>query len=257
MLSKQDIAHFIAQPESLQNCNIEAFYELVQRYPYFHTAHLLLQKVLHLKEDPGYLSQLRTSSLKVNSREKLYYLIHDWDKPDMQEEKDETLNLSTPAVQVEEIQKIEPQEPLIEELILQKTPTYTLKKEEEATNHTEEKSFEQWLKQLKQNKKINQDEVKQAKFTHQALIDRFIEQSPSISPLSQYKISEKEAVPMKEEVKKEPEFVTEVLAKIYVKQHKYNKAINIYKKLCLKYPEKSVYFAGQIKKAKELLSSKD
>ena len=51
-------------------------------------------------------------------------------------------------------------------------------------------------------------------------------------------------------------FMTETMAQIYLKQGYYYKALNTYEKLSLKYPEKSVYFATQIQKIKELISNK-
>ena len=50
-----------------------------------------------------------------------------------------------------------------------------------------------------------------------------------------------------------PEFVTETLAKIYMRQGMYKQAILAYEKLSLKYPEKNTYFAGQIEEVKKLI----
>lgn len=51
-----------------------------------------------------------------------------------------------------------------------------------------------------------------------------------------------------------PEFVTETLAKIYIRQKLYKQAILAYEKLSLKYPEKNIYFAGQIEEVKKLMN---
>ncbi len=54
----------------------------------------------------------------------------------------------------------------------------------------------------------------------------------------------------------ENELMTETLAKIYLKQKKYKKAIDAFKILTLKYPEKNAFFANQIKKIKKLENKK-
>ncbi|NLJ07452.1 MAG: hypothetical protein GX437_07270 [Sphingobacteriales bacterium] len=73
------------------------------------------------------------------------------------------------------------------------------------------------------------------------LIDKFLEQKPQITrPKAEfYNASEKAA----KSIIEEEEFVSETLAGIYTRLKKYDKAINIYRKLSLIYPEKSNYFA--------------
>ncbi len=46
--------------------------------------------------------------------------------------------------------------------------------------------------------------------------------------------------------------MTETLARIYLEQKNYDKAIQSYKILSLKYPEKSSFFANQIKAIEQL-----
>ena len=84
------------------------------------------------------------------------------------------------------------------------------------------------------------------------LIDKFIIANPRIEPRK-----EKSDAPVidisKPFVEERGEFVSETLARIYLNQGYYSRAIDIYEKLSLKFPEKSSYFATQIEKVKELL----
>jgi putative ubiquitin-RnfH superfamily antitoxin RatB of RatAB toxin-antitoxin module len=81
------------------------------------------------------------------------------------------------------------------------------------------------------------------------LIDKFITENPKIKPLkiSSSKVNLAEAQMIQPEA-----LMTETLARIYVEQKNYKKAIQSYKILSLKYPEKSSSFANQIKAIEQL-----
>jgi len=80
------------------------------------------------------------------------------------------------------------------------------------------------------------------------LIDKFLENNPKIVPakeLNKTNTDTSEKIP-------HDGLMTETLARIYLEQNNYGKAIQSYKILSLKYPEKSGFFADQIKAVKEL-----
>lgn len=82
-----------------------------------------------------------------------------------------------------------------------------------------------------------------------AIIDKFISENPKIKPV-------KKDAPKPKLVNNDSaisdSLMTETLARIYLEQKNYDKAIQSYKILSLKYPEKSSFFAHQIKLVKEL-----
>ncbi|MDG2475627.1 MAG: hypothetical protein P8M27_01440 [Flavobacteriaceae bacterium] len=115
-------------------------------------------------------------------------------------------------------------------------------KDDQGDDKTEKYSFLDWFDI------INNDTPKvDEKFE---LIDKFIENSPKINFSDQSEVKSS----FKTEQKIKDELITETLAKIYVKQEKFNKAIKAYEILSLKYPKKSGFFADQINDIKKLKS---
>ena len=120
----------------------------------------------------------------------------------------------------------------------------------------ERHSFNEWLK-LTRFKPIDRNEVlsdkeepshdiRDRKFD---LIDKFIATNPKIDPVG----TGKPNINLAEEYISQPNhLMTETLARIYVEQKNYEKAIQSYKILSLKYPEKSGFFADQIKAVEHL-----
>lgn len=90
--------------------------------------------------------------------------------------------------------------------------------------------------------------------SQEELIDKFIEANPKITPRRVVDTAEQMDVSA-QLTGNENGLVSETLAKIYVKQGYYARAIDIYQKLSLNYPEKSSYFANQILRIKENINS--
>ena len=84
------------------------------------------------------------------------------------------------------------------------------------------------------------------------LIDHFIASQPTV----RIKTKDEGDIPHNDfseaSVSENEEIITETFANILIQQKKYDKAIESFKKLSLKFPEKSAYFAGRIEEAEKL-----
>ena len=116
-----------------------------------------------------------------------------------------------------------------------------IKEEKKAELH----SFLDWIsivqtKKIVRSKKQNSDEI----------INIFLEKKPKIKNNKQRFFNASENA--KKSIVENNDIITETLAKVYTKQEHFEKAILAYQKLSLKYPQKSSYFADQIKVIKKI-----
>lgn len=113
------------------------------------------------------------------------------------------------------------------------------------------------VKEMEPSKTAVQDE-KERKFE---LIEKFIQKKPKLKPKAISTVSVKEKKENKNLASlysQAPEaLMTETLAKVYLQQKNYTKAIQAYKILILKYPEKSGFFADQIRAVKKLINTEE
>ena len=91
--------------------------------------------------------------------------------------------------------------------------------------------------------------MKAGKDKKNELIDKFIADEPSITPGKAVKENQSDLSKTSSELKED--LVSENLAIIFAKQGKTNKAIEIYKKLIWKFPQKKASFAARIEELKK------
>lgn len=111
------------------------------------------------------------------------------------------------------------------------------------------RSFSDWLHIMRYSKPEPEKGKLQKKKMGMDLIDSFLSAEPKIIPNVAKK---QEVVDLSDpEVEEDEEILSETLADIYIKQGHKRKAIAIFEKLHLKYPEKNVYFVRRIRELKE------
>jgi hypothetical protein len=288
-MNRIDFIGMINDPERINSKNIEEIKELIDFFPYFQSAHLLLLKGLHNSSDIKFAGQLSLSSAHIANREILYYLLNSIsDKVAPAEKNSSTgeINLSPEVEKYEPVKIItDPDHPPIivdnKQSLLDEEPVFELDNEgsfiieelpvtnniitssskadllnfEYNINGVINNDLESGEKKTVSKNKSTEISISEKEISQAELIDKFILANPRIEPVKD--ISEVPLANISKQAQDEKgSFITETLARIYIKQEYYSRAIDIYEKLSLKFPEKSSYFATQIEKIKELIKQK-
>ncbi|MNX41285.1 hypothetical protein D3C86_716850 [compost metagenome] len=129
---------------------------------------------------------------------------------------------------------------------LQLAKTEPIDRSKEAYEETEAiEKVENTIKKVAEPETIDEEKKKKAE-----IINKFIEANPKISPIKQTAIVP--AVQLDSNNEENSYLMTETLARVYLEQKKYTKAIQAYEILILKYPEKISFFADRISDIKIL-----
>lgn len=125
-------------------------------------------------------------------------------------------------------------------------------------------SFSEWLKlsklqhiDRKEEKNVPAFEEDSSRSRQAALIEKFIQEKPRIVLGALKETVESEVDKLKkssEEFGNKEALMTETLANVYLQQRNFKKAIQAYKILILKNPEKSGYFADQIRAIEKIIN---
>lgn len=217
---------------------------VVQNYPYFQAAKALQLKGLYNQKSFRYNFELKKTAAITQDRSVLFEYItgDDFTKKEL---------LVAGDGLDEETKKTSTENDIIIESKQEELPTL---KDELGTplpfSTSENRSFNEWL-QLTKLKPIdrNQEESNIKLNKKLDLIDQFIAANPKIAPANNNTPTPANIAKSLEEP---TTLMTETLARVYLEQKKYSRAIQAYEILILKYPEKSSFFANRIKEIKQL-----
>lgn len=276
-----------SDPELLSNIHFE---KSLEKYPYFNTLHMLAAKKGRLENSKDQNDKLFNAALYTCDRKQLYYFI-ETDSTTAEPSKEEATKgheISPELIEGLKKNKKKPVEESAEPPIKEKPKNVEVQKVKEELPNDEPKedkapsehSFTGWLKYVNHNKAVNpQPETQQQNEPAPERVEELDEQlkaniyeaelvktaaqlkdlSSSKSATKQEEIDSDDKIEqnMDELARKSSDLhqgnITQTLAGIFEKQHKYTKAIEAYEFLSLKYPEKSTFFAEKIKNIKSKL----
>lgn len=261
-MTREQFYNMISSPSSMAKNEVGALIDIVAEYPYFQAGWMLLLKSLHNIGDVRFSNELRRASVYVNNRVALYKLIHAKSLP-VAEKQAEKLDAVAEKQPTEVIaQPLEPEVDYIETVELEydvaTTTTYNLSDEVDTPDEKGLCAFTEWLEYIN-NKSTESVAPRTTRDRNADLIDSFLSLgSYTISEVQEEKADAEELSAQTAEAQRDTtssgsSILTETLASIYVKQKNYSRAIEIYKGLSLKNPEKSVYFASRIKEIENLI----
>ena len=228
--------------------NKETLYDLrslIALHPYYQTARLLLLQNLYLLHDPSFDEELRRSAIYITDRRVIFQLVEA-----------AHYRLKGKETKAEEQEKVKTGRTIsLIDNFLDSIPADEEKgKKRKPTPADAAVDYVSYLLEIESEEETSSG-LQTPEMKGQSLIDNFINNEGGKIQLKE----EPEFLPEvnpdgnAEENEGDEGYFTETLARIYVKQGRYSKALEIIQRLNLYYPKKSAYFADQIRFLEKLV----
>jgi len=286
-MQKEKFQEYLYHPETYMTADLGELKELVAKYPWFSTASIVLLACSKIQSDTGFDSLLGKHGLSIPNRRALSKMINTrcetfeqgndveieleseagldsrihgiFDSPEYEHPSetsgasvldDESLldfayANSTAHLDSGEGEVMDEVMDEVKDEDEDERGGEKIRKTIENRGEGKVRNFDNWIDRLG-----GDSPVEKSTFKKHHIIESFIHSEAGV--IRADKVTQIEGDISKTSAEEHEGFITDTLAKIYVKQGLYNKAIYAYEKLCLKYPEKSIYFATQIEEIKTL-----
>ncbi len=276
-MNRQQFVKYIQSPDLLNGETLSPIRDLVEDYPYCQSAQILYTLNLYKEENIKFSNQLKIAAAYASDRQIFKYHITSLDGEVLIADPPERSEKSYAEVEIEEAKEsVIPDDADIQKLISILRNKILISINNPATDSVSVSTLVSELEKLlgdigaRPESKPEKEELdfkpviseynfdhlddlpfnEKEKQTNKELIDKFISDQPSMPRESRPGFFDPVDF-AKQSLIDQDEIVSETLAKIYYRQGNLSKAIKIYKKLSLIYPEKSSYFAAQIEKIRK------
>jgi hypothetical protein len=254
-----ELYQLMENPSLLTKDTLPKLKQLTEDYPYFHTAKILYLKNLAVLNAVNFRAELEKMAIYISDRKKLFTLIEGTH-----------YGLNTQTKKAEAV-GADDSFSLVDTFLSFHAPPGETTPSGETTppdspipfRPSASTDYLYWMDLG--GTAENTDDGNSPKLKDQELIDSFLEEDKQRIPGKGLQSVDDDASDYIEEPE-EPEngkdappprdedaYFTETLARIYIRQKRYEKALQIIKNLSLKYPEKNVYFADQIRFLEKLI----
>ncbi|MDR0574260.1 MAG: hypothetical protein LBG96_09575 [Tannerella sp.] len=258
-MTRAEFYEWISDPSLLTKNSLQELRQMVDDFPYFHAVRMLYLKNLAVLDDVRLEKELRKMSVYVPDRRLLFLLINDRLFVGKKERTSPAAEINKTEKAFEVIEKATPSDGPDEKDFV----STLLSKPISSAVATSD--YVNWLEENAED--LPAENGTENRLKHQDLIDSFMANESdrfaqrlggAFSDRGTEADNERERPKQDalEKISLDDSYFTETLARVYIDQKRYDKALEIIRVLNLKYPEKNIYFADQIRYLEKIINIK-